>query len=186
MHFQNSSNRIILFDTLQPEHVSVNIFILKCFYFCSGQIYLTPFSFRKNLVFWLESCLYMSVTHHGNQWDVDSCKHHYIYQVRQNVITTSVSVYFPFFSLMSLSVRSLFSRDATLFPTCHLQCLLLSCVSQLYISVFLFIVFSFDLHFAVVLHFVETLLVATLSFVLVTFFFFFFGFLLLYHSALFN
>lgn len=118
MHFQNSSNRIILFDTLQPEHVSVNIFILKCFYFCSGQIYLTPFSFRKNLVFWLESCLYMSVTHHGNQWDVDSCKHHYIYQVRQNVITSSVSVYFPFFSLMSLSVRSLFSRDATLFPTC--------------------------------------------------------------------
>lgn len=96
MHFQNSSNRIILFDTLQPEHVSVNIFILKCFYFCSGQIYLTPFSFRKNLVFWLESCLYMSVTHHGNQWDVDSCKHHYIYQVRQNVITTSVSVYFHF------------------------------------------------------------------------------------------
>lgn len=139
MHFQNSSNRIILFDTLQPEHVSVNIFILKCFYFCSGQIYLTPFSFRKNLVFWLESCLYMSVTHHGNQWDVDSCKHHYIYQVRQNVITTSVSVYFPFFSLMSLSVRSLFSRDATLFPTCVIfsvsYCLVfLSCIFLFFCS----------------------------------------------------
>ena len=58
---------------------------------------------------------------------------------------------------------------------CHLQCLRVSsCVSQLYVSVvsffFLLIVFSFDLDFAFVLHFVETSFVATLSVVLVIFF----------------
>lgn len=186
MHFQNSSNRIILFDTLQPEHVSVNIFILKCFYFCSGQIYLTPFSFRKNLVFWLESCLYMSVTHHGNQWDVDSCKHHYIYQVRQNVITTSVSVYFHF----SPSCLCQFVHCSPVMQPCfpHVSSSvspIVLCFSVVYFCFFVHCVFIW---FALCCCFALCWNPSCCYFVFCPFDFFFFFWipLLLYHSALFN